>query len=251
MKKLTLLILSILIFNNIKANSIDDLYNTANNLYKQQQYDSALTIYNSMMQEGIIKADIYFNIGNVYFKKKEYGKAILNYEKAKKLNPSDEDVIFNLEVANTKIIDKIEPLPKPFYKRWWINFADLFTINGWSIISIVFLTLFAFAIAIFLISKNVFLKKVLFYNSFLLLFISIISIFFARYINNELNKNNYAIITPISATIKSSPDDKSTDIFVIHEGLKVEIVDNLENWSEIKLENGEKGWIKNSLFEKI
>ncbi len=84
-----------------------------------------------------------------------------------------------------------------------------------------------------------------------MLLVVILSLLLANYKSNLINNNNYAIIMPISLTVKSSPDAKSTDIFVVHEGLKVEVIDNIEDWSEIKLANGEKGWVKNTSFEKI
>lgn len=251
MKKIGLIFLYIIFAQLIKANNIDELYKSANNLYKNQQYDSALTVYQSLLQQGIYQSDVYFNIGNAHFKKKQIGKAILNYERAKKLNPDDEDINFNIEVANSKLIDKIEPLPLIFYKKWWNNVSELFSISAWSKIAIICTFIFSISIAIFFITRVVFIKKFLFYNSILMLIVVILSILFANYKSNLINNNNYAIIMPISLTVKSSPDAKSTDLFVVHEGLKVEIIDNIEEWSEIKLANGEKGWVKNTNFEKI
>lgn len=251
MKKTVLIFLCIIFVQITKANNINDAYNSANNLYKNKQYDSALTIYQSLLQQGVYQSDVYYNLGNVYFKKKQISKAILNYERAKKINPDDEDINFNLEVANTKLVDKIEPLPLIFYKRWWNNTSELFTISAWSRIAIICTFLFSISIAVFFITKLVFIKKMLFYNSILMLLVVILSILLANYKSNSINNNNYAIIMPISLTVKSSPDAKSTDIFIVHEGLKVEVIDNIEDWSEIKLANGEKGWVKNTSFEKI
>lgn len=53
-----------------------------------------------------------------------------------------------------------------------------------------------------------------------------------------------AIIFSAAINIKSSPDESSVDIFVLHEGTKVVITDNLGEWYKILIANGSVGWVK-------
>ena len=67
--------------------------------------------------------------------------------------------------------------------------------------------------------------------------------------SNEVDKN--AIVTSASAYVKSSPDEKGNDLFIIHEGTKVEILDDYLAWKKIRIPNGSIGWLKNNEIEQI
>jgi SH3-like domain-containing protein len=60
-----------------------------------------------------------------------------------------------------------------------------------------------------------------------------------------------AIIFTSQISVKSSPDNSGTDLFVIHEGTKVSVEDEVGEWLEIKLSDGNKGWIPANSLEII
>ena len=55
----------------------------------------------------------------------------------------------------------------------------------------------------------------------------------------------------VSAYVKSSPGENNTDLFLLHEGTRVDILDAYENWVKIRIANGSIGWLKNSEAEEI
>ena len=179
------------------------------------------------------------------------GKAILNYEKAKLLDPKDEDIQFNLELANSLIVDKIDEIPVFPLKLWFNNLILIFSSNIWAILSIISFVIFLIALLIYLFAKTILLKKISFWIGALLLIVSISTCIFSYHNKKLLTKHEYAIVLSPSLTAKSTPDENGTDLFVIHEGLKVKVEDKLGEWCEIKLSDGNKGWVKTGNLENI
>ena len=228
-----------------------ELIQQANQAYSKQDYNKAIELYKKVIGNDMESFELYYNLGNAYFKTNQLPSAILYYEKAKKLNPSDEDLNFNLKVANNRIVDKIEVLPELFIKTWSNNFIGLFNADTWAKITVVAYILFFILLLFYLFSGTLVLRKVAFWLSVYLLIISVFSYIFAKHQFNELNKLKEAIVFTPTVNIKSSPDQSSTDLFVIHEGLKVKVTDLVNDWYEIRIPNGSKGWLKVSDLEII
>ena len=248
--KYILAILAVLFFSfNVKANSLSDNFEKANKAYEKQDYQMAIDNYSKVLNAGYESAYLYYNLGNSYFKSNNIANAIYFFEKAKRLNPSYEDIDFNLQVAKNKTIDKIDALPQLFVINWWNGFSNLFSSNAWSGISIIFFLLTLISIGLYLFSNSIRKRKWFFSGALILLFFTSLSFLFARHQHQvALNKNEAIIFTPV-VNVKSSPDTKATDIFIIHEGTKVIIMDNVGDWFEIKLSNGSKGWVEKNVLQ--
>lgn len=222
-----------------------------NTAYSSGNYKEAVQAYSSLVAQGFESTDLFYNLGNSYFKLNDMPHAILWYERAKRLNPGNEDVTFNLNVANSKITDKIEPLPEFFLKRWLRSLTDLFSVDAWAKAGIALLIAALALFSLYIASRVLILRKLGFWTGFLTLVFSVIFLIFAWTGNNSRMSEQSAIIINPTVTVKSSPDEKSTDIFVIHEGCKVQLVDHIGNWYEIRIVNGSVGWVEMGNFEKI
>jgi len=243
-----LLLLSGAIISNAQP---DKSLKEANNLYASNEFDKAIKIYESLVGQGLESSELYFNLGNAYYKKQELTKAILYYEKAKLLAPNDDGIQFNIDLANQFVVDKIEPLPRPFFLKWGQSILNLFSTNGWSLISILaFICMLALA-ALYIFAQSLSFRKISFSAAIFFLIISLLSFTLAGKQKSKITHRNHAIIFSTTVTVKSSPDESGTDLFVIHEGLKVEIKEELGGWADIKLEDGNAGWVKKGVFEKI
>jgi len=203
------------------------------------------------LDDGFESADLYYNLGNACFKTDDLASAILYYEKALKLSPNDEDIVFNLNVANSRITDKIEPLPVMFYKRWWIKLSDLFSTDAWAKIQVVTFLLMLFALGGFLILRRVIVRKVSFWLALLFFIATIFSFGITYQKYTAYQKHTEAIVFTPSLTVKISPTENSVDLFVVHEGTKVKILDQLDGWYEVKIASGSSGWIQNESVKKI
>ena len=241
-----------IIFYALSLNASNTIsLDSANSAYKKGDFINAAKGYEKILSEGFESADLYYNLGNTYFRLKEIPKAILNFERARLLNPEDEDINYNLNLVNSFIVDKVTPLPEFIVLTWVKSIINNFTVNQWSIFSLGLFVTSLLLFLLFLFSGISFRRKLFFWAGTLLLFTSIISTVFALNSRSEIVNNHTAIITKAVTTAKSSPDDESTNLFIIHEGTKVIINEELDDWSEIKLLDGSIGWIKTNDFEKI
>ena len=223
----------------------------ANKAYSDGFFANAAELYKNVISSGYESVDLYYNLGNACYKMNDYASAILYYEKARKLDPGNEDVNFNLKIANSKITDKIEPIPELFYKRWYRVLVESFSVDKWARTGLVTLFLSLVGLAFYVISKRLIVRKVGFWIGISLVLVSVFTFLFAWQGYNEILNRKEGIVFSPTVTIKSSPDEKSVDLFVLHEGTKVELLDNIGGWYEIRIVNGSVGWVPGNALEKI
>lgn len=244
MRKLSL-ILSFVLFLSVIANADPQADITkANTAYQAGFYENAASLYEKVIKDGFSSSELYFNLGNAYFKAGDFPSSILNYERALKLDPTNEDIIYNLRVANNQIIDKIDQLPQIFYQRWWNDLKQLNSPDGWSYITVVSFFIFFLTLGWFLLSTSIRIRKFLLPTSLIIFFLTGIFFILASESYSKAKNHKEAIVFEATLPVKSSPEDSGIDLFVIHEGLKVQIIDELTGWKEIKIANGSKGWVK-------
>lgn len=238
--------ISILLFlvsgNLLFADSNQSLIEKANSEYINGNYEQAIETYNLVLETDYESALLYYNIGNAYYKNNQLAYSILFFEKAKLLAPNDEDINFNLELANSHTTDKIEAIPELFIKNWYNTISSIYTSDFWAIVSMITFFVGLLFLSLFLFSRKSSLKRTAFYFSMLLLLSSALSFSFSRNETNKQTAHNCGIIFN-SITVKSSPDNNGTDLFLLHEGTKVEILEPNNEWVKIKLKDGSEGWV--------
>ena len=224
----------------------------ADSAYINNDFASAVYLYENILANQGESADIYYNLGNSYYKMDNIAKAIVNYEKALVLNPADGDIRFNLELAQSKTIDKVTPMSEVFLVTWMKNLTNFMSEKGWAKMSIGIFILMLLMFALYFFSKKITLKKVGFISAVCFLLICVIANIFASSQKNKAESHGEAIIMAPSITVKSTPNDGGTDLFILHEGHKVTIKDNtMREWKEIQLEDGNVGWVPTSVIEII
>jgi tetratricopeptide (TPR) repeat protein len=252
MKKIVfILLIAITGLKTTQAIDHDSLFQKANEAYANGFYLEAIDQYLKIVDMGFESADLYFNTGNACFKLEDYPSAILYYEKAKKLAPNDEDINFNLAIANTRIVDKIEPVPEIFFRQWWRAFTNLLGTDTWAMLGVGTFILFFILLAFYLLSRVTRIRKASFYTGLVVLFISLFAFFVSLQKYRSFQLDREAIVFTPTITVKSSPNPNSVDLFVIHEGSKVRIMDQVGEWCEIRIANGSVGWLPVSSIRKI
>lgn len=260
MKRPLFLLLSLFMAVSLVADPTDIVSNQSqekvtkaagDSAYMRNDYASAIQIYESLLQQGEA-SEVYYNLGNSYYKSDEIAKAILNYERALLLNPGNGDIRANLEIARSKTVDKVVPVPEIFFISWYKSLINTLSMNAWGKLGIVFFILFLIAVSIYLVSKKVILKKVGFISGIVLLLFAILSNVFAFQQQSELNNRDSAIVLSPSVTVRSTPSESGTSLFILHEGHKVQVKDDtMREWKEIRLEDGKVGWVPAAAIEKI
>lgn len=253
MKKLAFTISFILILGIQFGFSNESLsqFQKATAAYDSSNYSDAIWLYNNLLQEDIISSDLHYNLGNAYFKLNDVPRAILNYEKALKIDPNNEDAAYNLSLANAKTVDKIEGIPDLFLYRWWKAVFNLFAADTWAKITVSLLFIAVVFFALYFFSAMLGMKKLGFYLGVIFIALGFVSWFLAAQQNSYLNTQQYAIIIEPTVNINSSPSAGSSKLFVLHEGTKVKIEDQTNDWLEVSIPNGNKGWIEAELLEGI
>jgi len=224
---------------------------SADSAYIKKDYTNAIQIYESLLQKGEATS-VYYNLGNCYYKAGDIAKAILNYERALLLQPGNTDIRANLEIARGKTIDKVEPIPELFFITWIKAIINSIGLDSWGILGIILFILFIVSLYLYFFSKRIFIKKTSFIGAMLFLFLTILTNIFAFYQKNTLENRNAAIVMSPSVTVRSTPNETGTSLFILHEGSKTTIKDNsMKDWKEIRLEDGKVGWVKSTDIERI
>jgi tetratricopeptide (TPR) repeat protein len=233
------------------ADSYSGLYQQANQYYQAGDYAKAIGTYEQIVKDGFESGELYYNLANAYYKSGRIPESILFYERAKRLLPRDEDVEQNLQVANLRVVDKIEAMPHLFLADYWNGFNNYFSLDGLTTVALVFYFLLLGSIGVFMLTRNYVLKKWSFVGGSvtLIIFLLMTSVFILRI--HRYDHEQFAIVFADVVSVKSSPDEKGTDVFLLHSGLKVEITDELSEWVKIRLADGKVGWVKRKIVEVI
>ncbi|HEX2920568.1 MAG TPA: tetratricopeptide repeat protein [Bacteroidales bacterium] len=255
MKFLLKLILPICIYCFLPAPAVycqtSSDFNKGVENYSAGNYEEALKIWLNIYETGKRSANLNYNIGNAYFKLGNVPNSILFYERAYLLDPSDDNINYNLEIARSLTVDRFQEIPELFFVKWFNLISLSLHGNTWSIISIIAFVLCLGLLSLFIYSSSYSRKVLGFWLAVVFFVISVSSIFLSLQNRTLVYDSHKAIITMPQVSGKSSPDNSGTDLFVIHEGTKVAMVDKVGDWYEIVLSDGNKGWIPASSLSVI
>ena len=226
-------------------------FQEANEAYIAGDFETATAAYEELVATGNESADLYYNLGNSYYRQGQLAPAILNYERALKVDATPADAAFNLKHVQSKTVDKIEPVGSIFLVDWWKACYRVASPDVWAYVSVGLFLLVLVGLSIFIFGKIVWLRKTSFSISIIALICTIFAAVFAVERHQELTDASQAIVFAPTITIKSSPDNSGTDLFILHEGTKVTIKSTLDAWSEIQTEDGNTGWLPSEVIEII
>ena len=224
----------------------------ADSAYIRNDFAASVEMYENILKNEGESSDIYYNLGNSYYKMNNIAKAVLNYERALLLQPGNSDIRANLEVARAKTIDKVEPTPEVFFISWTKSLINCMSVDAWATWGIVSFILLIVSLYFFIFSKQIMWKKIGFISGIIFLIITVCSNLFASQQKENLVNRNEAIVMNPSVTVRSTPSESGTSLFILHEGRKVNVKDNsMKEWKEIHLEDGKVGWVPASAIEVI
>lgn len=246
------LLLSLGTSMNIQAKDLDSLWTAGVQAYTDGKFSDASAAWTSIEESGQKSAKLYYNLGNAWFKQGNYPKAILNYERALRLDPSYSDARYNLEFTSNFVQDKIEPVPEFILKSVARKVCYVMGSNAWAVIFLVLLAAALVMGLLFLLGSSVGKRRAGFYCGIVLLLLSAGALSFSVWQKSDSVKTDTAIVMSPVSSVKSSPSSGSSkDLFVIHEGTKVTILDEVGSWKNIALADGRQGWITSNELEVI
>lgn len=242
-------VLMILMLMPLSVNAITK--QNADDEYAKGNYQQAIKDYQEILKTGV-SSEIYYNLGNAYYRTDNITQALLAYERALQLSPGDNDIRFNLQYARSKTIDKITPETEMFFVTWYNSLVNFTSVDRWANTAIVSIVMALLLILVFLFAPQMWARKSGFYGSAVFLLLFAFANLFAFQQKHELETKQGAIVIAPTVNVKKTPAASGTDVFVIHEGTRVDITDRgMKQWRGIKLADGREGWLKTSQIEEI
>ncbi len=231
---------------------VDSLWNAASAAYTEGRWQDAVTNYEMIGSLGLESAALYCNTGDAWFKLQDYPRAILYYERALKLDPSYADARFNLDIANNLIQDRIDAVPEFIVKSWTRHLCYKLDSDRWAIVCVVLFALFLAMLLLFLLAARPGARRTGFFVGIVFLCLTAVTLWFSLWQKSDYERADSAIVMRSVTTVKSSPSSEvSTDLFILHEGTKVIILDEVGSWRNISLADGRQGWMRSEDMEVI
>lgn len=226
-------------------------FDKGNALYQKGNYNDAISAYQSVLQSKKESAALYFNLGNCYYKLNKVAPAVYNFEKALVLCPNDNDIKNNLKFAQKMTVDEIKEIPKVGFAKILRDFTGAFHYDSWAWISVGFAWLFLMFFLGYYFSQITLFKRIFFIGMFVVVFLIGIAILAALFEKNHDQIEKPAVVFAEMAAVKSEPKSSGSDVFVLHEGTTVFVVETLEDWKKIQLTDGTDGWIESSTIKEV
>ena len=235
----------------VDASSLQALWDEANTAYLNGDYRAAIEVYEQIVDRGYSSAKLCYNLANAYFKEGSIGPSILYYNRALRLQPGDEDVRYNLAVAEAQTRDRIEEIPEFFVATWLRALRHTMGCTAWSVVSLVLLVVLLGLLLLYLLAQRIGLRKVGFYGTLAAFVLLVCTMWFAALERREILRSDEAIVMVTASAVKSSPDHAATDLFVLHEGTKVTVTAELDEWRERTVADGKNARIESRKIEAI
>ena len=246
-----MLLLGLLTAAQLVAAEPDEIMKKANQAYINETYHEAIELYESILEMDVESASLYYNLGNAHYKTGQIGRAILNYERARRLSPNDEAILHNLRIARSLLNGNIEAMPQLFFLDWRDKLVQMQSVDGWAITIIILAFSLMLCAVLFFAQKSRIQKKVFFFAGIIALLFLLMSYYAVNRQHYQQYVKQEAIVMSLRVTAKSAPSDRSIDLFIAYEGTKVELTSNVMDWYEVRLPNGQVGWVNKSALEII
>lgn len=248
MKKLAYIFITLFF---VQAALAQDAFTKANDLYRKQKFAEAAQEYETILKGKQESAEVYFNLGNAYYKLGKIAPSVYNLEKALQLDPNYKDAQINLGYAKKMAIDDIKEVPKVGFSKMLYNLTGIYHYNTWAWIAVGFAFGFLILFIGYYFAGTTLIKRIFFVGMFVALLIIVISVLSAVFVKSVRNKERPAIVFAEVVAVKAEPNQNAEDAFVLHEGTKVFITEQVENWKKIELADDSVGWIENSSIKEV
>lgn len=249
MKKLIFLLALLTGFAGTAQNS--QLFDTANEAYAAGNYEEAIDQYEQILENGETSAALHYNLGNAYYKIDRIAPSIFHYEKALQLKPGDKDIRNNLTFARTMAIDAIGQEEETGFKGIFDTSTAAFSASGWGWVAIICMLVFVVFFLVYYFSRRTLTKRLLFIGSMFFLVLALSSVIIATMKQNFQQERDYAIVFSEEVEVKSEPSPRAEEAFRLHEGAKVKITEDFQDWVEIELPNGSSGWMPKNDIRRL
>ncbi len=250
-KRLSLYILSFLLSFGAIAQEPGTIKEEADSAFAKENYQEAVELYSQIAAQ-TVSADVYYNLGCAYYRLDSIAQSVLCFERAAKYNPGDRDVRFNLDLARSKTVDKISVKHDMIIVTLFRSLVNMMDVQSWTRLSMVLYALFFVALGVYFIARKTSVKKVGFFTTAFFAVLLVFCVICAFKQKEYLQDNSRGIVMASSITVRSTPMESGNELFILHEGARVKVLDNsLKDWAEVEIDDGKIGWLPKSAYELI
>lgn len=243
--------LALLAAGGVRGQTPEQLFQQGNLMYQQGRLQEAREAYQKLLASGYVAGEVYYNLGNTCYRSGDIGNAILNYERARRYLPNDDDLRHNLQLANLLITDRIEATPHLFFWDWWEGLKNSMSITGAAWLFLFIYALVFAMLAAMVLARRYRSKRLALIGTVVCAVLSIGALVLLVAKVTDFTRTDEGIVMSPISTVKNSPDEKSSDAFVLHTGVKVRVIDRVSEWLEIRLADGKVGWVERKTVEMI
>jgi len=235
----------------VNAQEPQSVFKKANEQYQAESYKEAVMSYEHVLEQGFTSAEVYFNLGNAYYKTNRLANAIYAYEKALLLDPLHKDAQVNLNYANARIVDSIKTIPMSAFEKFNNTILAMFSYNGWAKIAVTFSLLAGLLWLFFFFSTQPGIKKLYFTLGVTFTIVCFVSLGIAYQQYFRVQNTVYAIVFSEEVSVKEAPRDSALEVFSLHEGTKLKVLDEVGDWRKVKITDGQEGWLSNKAIKPL
>ena len=220
------------------------LFEEGNTLYNKGNYAEAIEKYEAVIASKEHSSELYFNLGNAHYKLNNIAPSIYYFEKASQLKPNDNEILNNLGFARNMTIDAIDKVPEVGFSRIFKNIINTNSSDTWAKICVGGIFIFVFLFLLYHFTHQTSQKRIAFIVSLVSMFVAVFSVIMA-FQKHRLEKNdNPAIIFAQESRVKADPNNLSEEVFRLHEGTKVQVLEVYNDWYKIEIADKTSGWIQ-------
>ena len=252
MRKLLILLSGSFLYCSLAlGQETETTFENANSAYNAGQFEKAVMLYKEILENGQQSAELYFNLANSYYRLNKVGESIFYFEKAKQLQPKDEDISVNSAFAQNMAIDAVEVLPKSQFTLLKEKTTELFSQEGWAYMIVLMTWSMVLFWGLYLWNKAPAIKRTFFVSTLALGLLLIGSLFIAVVKSSITAETTHGILFNEKIEVWAEPNSRAEVLFLLHEGTKVQILDQLQDWQKVRIANGSEGWIKNARVRSL
>mgnify|MGYP003997575641 FL=1 len=245
-----LIVLILVLLNGTWASEIDEAYELGLKAYESGQYNLAIQEFEKIVESGWESSELHYNLGNAYYRDDNMAAAVWAFEKCLKSEPGHKDAAFNLPLVNLRVKDRVDIPEPPVYLKIYNQIKIYLHPGQWIILGAVLLLLISLFRMLRLI-RNMGANGPIRKTENIIWVILILTILVGLNAITDYLTKHEGIIYKDQVTATSEPNEYSTTLFIVHEGLKIKVLDTKDDWVEIELIDGKSGWIPNSSLRII
>ena len=246
-------LLSFLDLNGLNKTQANEVLQEADAAFENENFDLAIEKYSQLIDNSFTTVALYHNLGLSYFHNGNLSKAILNMERAARLAPYNKNVKHNLSLIKENVKSEFSKMTVFFIKDWYLKVVKLTSSLTWFVFHFIFLAI-AIVLFYFYLIKGFDFNLHRSYMIGLIISLAVLAFVFSAFSysrNHLIQRNDVAIVLKDNSILRIGAEENSQEIKTLNEGEKIYIIDKINSFLKVKMEDLSEGWIEDFQVERI